>query len=249
MEIQALLKWIHFTKHKNMLAFSIISQHRLSRLLKSFTVEDKDLLIMYSQCQWPGATRSQGISSQGIVLLEYLISTLEGLRPYFLLYLYYYAKDPCFILQLISKYCSMLGLNSSTFSVKLHLNTLHRIGDHFVYVPSQWETTLQCNIVFHWLDGLVQERRNSIANALELHLSCTNPLKWSPQNSLEIENKLALTQGLYSLSGKTSYRQISWSLEAVRLGVIIIAPLWNLTGTSAALLPRGLSNFRAIGKV
>ena len=57
------------------------------------------------------------------------------------------------------------------------------------------------------------------------------------------------TLGLYSLSGKTSYRQISWSLEAARLGVIIIAPLWNLTGTSAALLPRGLSNFRAIGKV
>ena len=28
----------------------------------------------------------------------------------------------------------------------------------------------------HNVDGLVQERRNSIANALELHLSCTNPL-------------------------------------------------------------------------
>ena len=26
------------------------------------------------------------------------------------------------------------------------------------------------------IDGLVQERCNSIANALELHLSCTNPL-------------------------------------------------------------------------
>ena len=25
------------------------------------------------------------------------------------------------------------------------------------------------------LDGLIQERRNSIANALELRLSCTNP--------------------------------------------------------------------------
>ena len=25
------------------------------------------------------------------------------------------------------------------------------------------------------IDGLVQERRNSIANALELRLSCTNP--------------------------------------------------------------------------
>ena len=28
------------------------------------------------------------------------------------------------------------------------------------------------------IDGLVQERRNSIANALELRLSCTNPLIW-----------------------------------------------------------------------
>ena len=26
-----------------------------------------------------------------------------------------------------------------------------------------------------WFDGLVQERRNSIANAMELRLSCTNP--------------------------------------------------------------------------
>ena len=31
------------------------------------------------------------------------------------------------------------------------------------------------DIVMEHIDGLVQERRNSIANALELHLSCTNP--------------------------------------------------------------------------
>ena len=29
--------------------------------------------------------------------------------------------------------------------------------------------------IYH-LDGLVQERHNFIANTLELHLSCTNPL-------------------------------------------------------------------------
>ena len=29
------------------------------------------------------------------------------------------------------------------------------------------------------VNGLVQERRNSIANTLELHLSCTNPSMWS----------------------------------------------------------------------
>ena len=27
-----------------------------------------------------------------------------------------------------------------------------------------------------YIDGLVRERRNSSANALELHLSCTDPL-------------------------------------------------------------------------
>ena len=52
--------------------------------------------------------------------------------------------------------------------------------------------------------------------------------------------------GLYSLSGKTSYRKISWSLDAARFGFKLFQSLWNLTGTSAALRPRCLSNFRAI---
>ena len=53
-------------------------------------------------------------------------------------------------------------------------------------------------------------------------------------------------QGLYSLSSKTSYRKISWSLEAARFGFRLFQSLWNLTGTSAAALPWCLSNFRAI---
>ena len=53
-------------------------------------------------------------------------------------------------------------------------------------------------------------------------------------------------QGLYSLSGKTSYHKISWSLEAARFGSKLFQSLWNLAGTSAALLPRCLSNFRAM---
>ena len=39
------------------------------------------------------------------------------------------------------------------------------------------------------------------------------------------------TLGLYSISGRKSYRQISRSLEAARLYVIMIVSLWNLTGT------------------
>ena len=56
-------------------------------------------------------------------------------------------------------------------------------------------------------------------------------------------------QGFYPLSSETSYRQISWSLKAMRLDVIMIVSLWNLTGILAVVLPRYLLNFRMIGKV
>ena len=49
-----------------------------------------------------------------------------------------------------------------------------------------------------------------------------------------------------SISDKTVYRKISWSLEAARFVFRIVRSLWNLTGTSAALLPMCLSNFKAI---
>ena len=65
------------------------------------------------------------------------------------------------------------------------------------------------------------------------------------------EATLSATAAIYqvpvSISDKTSYRKISWSLEAARLVVWIIASLWNLAGTSATVLPMSLSNFRAIG--
>ena len=54
---------------------------------------------------------------------------------------------------------------------------------------------------------------------------------------------------LYSLSGRTSNRNISWCLEAAKLGVIMTVLLWHLTGISAALPLRCLSNVRAIWKV
>ena len=52
--------------------------------------------------------------------------------------------------------------------------------------------------------------------------------------------------GPVSISEKTSFRKISWSLEAARFVFGIVRSLWNLTGTSAAVLPMGLSNFKAI---
>ena len=48
------------------------------------------------------------------------------------------------------------------------------------------------------------------------------------------------------LSGKTSYRQISWSLEAARLDIIIIVSLRNLTGNFEKPKPesRGFETLR-----
>ena len=55
--------------------------------------------------------------------------------------------------------------------------------------------------------------------------------------------------GLYPQSGKTPYRQIAWSLQAVRLYIMMIVSPWILTNISAVLLSRFLSFFRAIKKV
>ena len=53
-------------------------------------------------------------------------------------------------------------------------------------------------------------------------------------------------EGPVSLSDKTSYRKISWSIEAARFVFSIVRSLRNLTGISAGVLPRRLSNFKAI---
>ena len=69
------------------------------------------------------------------------------------------------------------------------------------------------------------------------------------QSSTYFEYRVSLyTQVFYSVNGKTSFRQISWGVEAARLGVLMIVSFWNLAGISTAPLPRRLSNFRTIEK-
>ena len=54
--------------------------------------------------------------------------------------------------------------------------------------------------MIYYFDGLVQERRNSIANALELHISCTN-LSIYEMSSQDIEKGANLT----NVSGGVSW--------------------------------------------
>ena len=59
-------------------------------------------------------------------------------------------------------------------------------------------------------------------------------------------NELCYPGGIYSISWRTSYRKISWSLGTGKFGFRPFRSLWNLMGTSAAVLSRCLSNFRAM---
>ena len=65
-------------------------------------------------------------------------------------------------------------------------------------------------------------------------------------HALTNPNHSAACMGPVSTSDKTSYRKISWSLEAARFVSKIVRSLWNLTGTSAAVLPTCQSNFKAM---
>ena len=50
------------------------------------------------------------------------------------------------------------------------------------------------------IDGLVQERRNSTANALELRLSCTNPSIWGIPNVQMVGSHLTRMKGYLFIS-------------------------------------------------
>ena len=65
-----------------------------------------------------------------------------------------------------------------------------------------------------------------------------SPMFWFVLVSLII---LYRTQGPVSMSEGTSFRGISWSLGAARFVFGIVRSLWDLTGTSAAVLPMCLS--------
>ena len=78
---------------------------------------------------------------------------------------------------------------SSLFSghVTLAVVTGTIILMRYLWVKSlnSFEDRASVDEIYEWnklqIDGLVQERRNSIANALELRIFCTNPSKWGAE--------------------------------------------------------------------
>ena len=61
---------------------------------------------------------------------------------------------------------------------ELHLTMIYYRKKFQSVGSTEFNTAFFHALWFYEVDGLVQERRNSISNALELRLSCTNPSKW-----------------------------------------------------------------------
>ena len=116
----------------------------------------------------------------------------------------------------------------------------------------QWRGALIFSLICAWIDGCIDNRKAGDLRRHRAHYDVTVMTKWIIPRSTIWLSVVPGTQlktrfhGPVSISEKTSYRKISWSLEAARFVFRIVWSLWNLTGTSAALLPMCLPNFKAI---
>ena len=63
------------------------------------------------------------------------------------------------------------------------------------------------------IDGLVQDRSNSIANALELLQSCTKPSIWSATVSFLSDIQLKISKLIYLWPGQSLHTFMGWYTE------------------------------------
>ena len=126
-----------------------ISYHILDyiqqRKIKFMMEQPYMLPILYCQCHacWcPGDLRSQGNSRHGVDQISQNIPSLTSEEL---------MQKKC---NFIAKHWSYISFAISNCKATLFTDAyMHDTRDHFVHAPSQWEATLQCNIVSHWLSA------------------------------------------------------------------------------------------------
>ena len=106
-------------------------------------------------------------------------------------------------------------------------------------VPRKLAINYTCisDVISMRLCSLMPELKVNVIHNYNLTLQC----RYSAVKSLSFRHL-----GPVSISSKTSYRKISWSLDAARFVFRTVRSLWNLTGTSAALLLTHLSNVKVM---
>ena len=143
------------------------------------------------------------------------------------------------------------------------------ISPHHVLLKVVW-----LDMMYQWVHATIKRRvktillrcfgeiRTSLLRYVPIGMVCLQGkqhwirhhcLYWQQLTPVYVSENVSLFHCLLFISTIlffcSSYRQISLSLEAARLDVIMIVSLLILTSISTAPLPRCLSNFRAIRKV
>ena len=140
---------------------------------------------------------------------------------------------------------------------------IHRSPVKFPH-KGQWREALIFCLVYAWINGWVNNREAGDFRCHHTHYdvtvmgiasagySCTHPWTWITvtwltwKQPFSPERQQCGSCPNVSISDKMSRCKIPWSLEAARFVFKIVRSLWNLTGTSAALLSKCLSNFKAM---
>ena len=148
--------------------------------------------------------------------------------------------------------CSKFGgpsLNGSRVIVRTSYWHTHT---HHTHTQTEREREKQTNR--HTDAGNDNTRRPKLASGKNLeHYQVQSFAKlryvfWFEETFLKPSFRVRWVPGLDLFTKRVDVK-ILWSLEPARLNVIIIVLLWNLIGISAVLLPKYVSNFKAIGKV
>ena len=109
----------------------------------------------------------------------------------------------------------------------MHLKCLLQKWQSYCPGLNMLNVCISSNFNYSWnIDGLMQERCNSIANALELHLSCINPsifsmtwsaassrpihlMRWEPTCGMELTSPVSNSDWFLSLSSLWSSQTAS----------------------------------------
>ena len=77
------------------------------------------------------------------------------------------------------------------------------------------------------------------ANESRRYIITTSLIGWAHNETDSCDTMDADNQGLFSLSGRTSYRKISWCFEAARFGLVFSNRygIWQARGSNAAEVP------------
>ena len=124
------------------------------------------------------------------------------------------------ILEIVFRHQSFYGSPSGQDKTPNHRRTKSQVKACDVHPLVSMSNSMSALVHWGQFDELVQERRNSIANTLELHLSCTNPSKlkfhwlihqcWVPATGGWKDLSPASPDSLHSSHGGHRHQPVCW---------------------------------------